>query len=138
VLKLALSFLLPAFAILGAALARHLLTLMWPGIQQLPSPVMSVDGYLENLLAIALCFLAGRWTRHNVGTPTGAALMAIAPLAFLALMFWAITTRGLGPVAWFKPITVFMVVSAIVPVVGVVLGWWHGAAAREKTTNGVA
>ena len=137
-LKLGLSFLLPALAILGAALARHLLTLMWPGIQQLPSPVMSVDSYLENLLAIALCFLAGRWTRRNVAGPTGAALMAIAPLAFLALMFWAITTRGLGPVAWFKPITVFMVVSAIVPLVGVALGWWHGAAAREKTTNGVA
>ena len=130
--KLGLAFLFPALAILGAAFAHHLLTLVWPGIQQLPSIFMSIDNYLVNLLTIALCFLAGRWARRNVGTRIGAGLMIIAPLAFLALLFWVVTTRGLGSVAWFKLMTVSMVVTAVVPLIGVTLGWWRGAAARDS------
>jgi Na+/H+-dicarboxylate symporter len=104
VVKLGLAFLFPALAILGAAFAHHLLTLVWPGIQQLPSVFMSI----------------------------GAASMIIAPLAFLALLFWVVTTRGLGSVAWFKLMTVSMVVTAVVPLMGVTLGWWRGAAARDS------
>jgi hypothetical protein len=138
VVKLSLAFLLPTLAILGAAFAHYLLTLLWPGIQQLPSGATSIDSYLADLLTIALCFLAGRWTRRNVRSPVGAGLMVLAPLGFLVLTLWVITSRGLGPVAWFKPLTLFMLITAVLPLMGVMLGWWRGAAAGARAINGAA
>jgi hypothetical protein len=126
VIKHGLALLLPALAILGASFAQYLLTLVWPEIQRLPSVVVSIDSYLVNLLTFGLCVLAGRWTRRNTGTRAGAALMTIAPLAFVALNFWIIS-RGWGSVAWLRPFTIFIIVTAVLPLVGVALGWWRGA-----------
>jgi hypothetical protein len=132
VVKHGLALFLPALAILGASFAQYLLILVWPGIQRLPSVVVSIDSYLVNLLTFGLCVLAGRWTRRNTGTRAGAALMTIAPLAFLALNLWIITSGG-GSVAWLRPFTIFMIVTAVLPLVGVTLGWWRGAVTRVKS-----
>ena len=75
-LKLALSLTLPALGIVLAALAQLALTTLWPGIQVVPSVVVSVDSYFVVLLTIGLCFYAGGWTQRNVPTIAGAACAA--------------------------------------------------------------
>ena len=74
------------------------------------------------LLVLGLCFLAGRWARRNASTVAGAACAVIAPLAWLGLNFRATLLIG-GSVAWFKPLTIFVIISASAPLIGVALGW---------------
>jgi hypothetical protein len=119
--KLTVNLALPAFGIVAAALTQLALTTLWPGIQAVPSPVVSLDSYFVVLLVLGLCFLAGRWARHNVPTAAGAACAVIAPLAWLGLSFRA--TLMIGPVAWFQPLTIFIISSACAPLMGVALGW---------------
>ena len=124
--KRAFALFLPLLAIVGSAFAQHMLGLAWPTLGLVAFPVISIDSYLWNLLSLVLCFLAGRWTRRNVGTLAGASLMAIVPLLFFGLVLWNIT-RGLDHIAWSKPITLFMIATAIVPITGVTFGWWRGS-----------
>jgi hypothetical protein len=120
-LKLALNLALPALGIVLAALAQLALTTLWPGIQSIPSPVASFDSYIAVLLALGLCFLAGRWTHHIVPTVAGAACAAIAPLVWLGLIL-----RGnfsiAASIAWFRPVTIFLIFTAVTPLIGVALG----------------
>jgi len=120
--KLAVNLALPALGIIVAALAQLALTTLWPGIQAVPSAVVSLDSYVDVLLALGLCFLAGRWTHHNLPTVGGAACAAIAPLAWLGLIVSGSFTFA-GSIAWFRPLTIFLMFTAIAPLAGVALGW---------------
>ena len=127
--KLGLALFLPALAILGAAFAQHFLTLGWPQIQKVPSAVMSIDSYIVNVLTAVLCFFSGVWIRRNLGLRPGAALMIIAPLVFLTVILKAMT-GGSGSIAWFKPITIFMLFTAGIPLISVAIGFWRGSIAN--------
>jgi hypothetical protein len=120
--KLVLNLALPALAIVVAALAQLALTTLWPGIEVAPSAVVSLDSYIVILLALGLCFMAGRWAHRIVPTVAGAACAAIAPLAWFGLIFRGNFMIG-GSIAWFRPLTVFMMSTAIAPLIGVALGW---------------
>jgi len=121
-LKLALNLALPGLAIVVAALAQLALTTLWPGIQAVPSAVVSIDSYIVLLLALGLCFLAGRWTHRIVPTVAGAACAAIVPLAWIELICRGNFMLG-GSIAWFRPLTIFVIFTAIAPLIGVALGW---------------
>lgn len=121
-LKLALNLALPAMGIVVAALAQLALTTLWPRIQFVPSAVVSLDSYIAVLLAFGLCFLAGRWTHRIVPTVAGAACAAIAPLAWLGLNFSGNFMIS-ASIAWFRPLTIFMMFTAFAPLIGVALGW---------------
>jgi hypothetical protein len=120
--KLVLNLALPVLAIVVAALTQLALTSLWPGIQSVPSAVVSLDSYIVLLLALGLCFLAGLWAHRIVPTVAGAACAAIAPLAWFGLIFRGSFMIG-GPIAWFQPLTIFMVSTALAPLMGVSLGW---------------
>ena len=62
-LKLALNLVLPAVGIVLAALVQLAFTTLWPGIQVVPSLVVSVDSYFVVLLTVGLCFVAGAWAQ---------------------------------------------------------------------------
>src|ERR1700732_1805338 len=98
--KLALNLALPALAIVVEALAQLALTSLWPGIQLVPSVVVSLDSYIVLLRALGLCFLAGQWAHRTVPTVAGAACAAIAPLAWLGLIIRGSFMIG-GAGAWF-------------------------------------
>lgn len=121
-LKLIPNLALPGLAIVVAALAQLAITTLWPEIRVVPSAVVSLDGYIAVLLTLGFCFLAGRWTYHIVPTVAGAACAAISPLAWLGLVL-----RGnfmiVGSIAWFRPLTIFEMFTAIAPLIGVALGW---------------
>jgi hypothetical protein len=120
--KLVLNLALPALAIVVAALAQLALTSFWPGIRLVPSAVVSLDSYIVLLLALGLCFLAGQWAHRIVPTVAGAACAAIAPLAWLGLIFRGSFMIG-GSIAWFQPLTISIVSTALAPLIGVALGW---------------
>jgi hypothetical protein len=120
--KLVLDLAFPALAIVVAALAQLALTTLWPGVQVVPSAVVSLDSYVALLLALGLCFLAGRWAHRIDPTVAGAACAAIAPLAWFGLIFRGNFLIG-GSIAWFRPLTIFMMSTAIAPLIGVALGW---------------
>jgi hypothetical protein len=121
-LKLAVNLALPALGIAAAALAQLALTSLWPGIRAIPFPVVSLDSHFAVLLALGLCFLAGRTAHHNVPTSAGAACAILVPLAWLGLILRGSLTFG-GSIAWFQPLTIFMLFSASAPLIGVALGW---------------
>jgi hypothetical protein len=121
-LKLILNLALPGLAIVVAALAQLALTTLWPGIQFVPFALVSIDGYIVLLLALGLSFLAGRWTHCIDPTIVGAACAAIAPLAWLGLICRGTFMLG-GSIAWFRPLTIFVMFTAIAPLIGVALGW---------------
>ena len=133
-LKLALNLTLPALGIVLAALAQLALTTLWPGIQVIPSVVVSVDSYFVVLLTIGLCFYAGRWTQRNVPTIAGAACAVIAPLAWLGVVLRG-TMMGAGSIAWFRPLTLFTIFTAMAPLIGVAWGWTMSASKRVSTTS---
>jgi hypothetical protein len=133
--KLAVNLALPALGIVAAALAQLALTTLWPGIQAVPSAVVSLDSYFVVLLALGLCFLAGRWTHHNLPTVRGAACAAIAPLAWLGLILGG-NFMIAGSVAWFRPLTIFIMFTAIAPLVGVTFGWAFSSS-RIRRQRGV-
>jgi hypothetical protein len=135
-LKLALNFALPALGIVTAALAQLALTALWPGIQGIPSVVVSVDSYFVVLLTVGLCFLSGVWTQRNVPTIAGAACAVIAPLAWLGLLLRG-TMLGAGSIAWFRPLTLFTILTAMAPLMGVALGWAWSSAKRRRVPKAV-
>ena len=120
--KLVLNLVLPALAIVLSALAQLALTTFWPGIQFVHSDFVSVDSYIVLLLALVLSFVAGRLARRSVPTVAGAAVAAIAPMAWFALIFRGSFLIG-GSISWFQPLTIIMLSSAIAPLIGVALGW---------------
>ncbi len=123
---------LPAMAILAAALVQMALTKVWPGVQHLPSVAVTVDSYFAVLLTTALCFVAGRWLRRNIRTRGAIALASVAPSIFTAMIL-TVTLRPLDHVAWSSPLTQFVVISAVLPLLAVLVGWGatssHGARA---------
>ena len=120
--KLALSLVLPALAILIAALAQLLLTTIWPGVQHIAFPGVSADSYFVVLLLVLLCFVAASWLQRNVRTLPGAVCTAVVPTAWLLLSLWANVGHA-KHIAWFRPITIFMIAAAMAPLVGVAAGW---------------
>jgi hypothetical protein len=134
-LKHCLSLALPGVAIIAAALAQLALVTLWPGVQRLHFPIVSADSYFVVLLAGALCFVAGRWSRRSLGNLTGLICALAAPLAFLGLFLWPtlgldIRAVGFAHIAWLTPITSFLIVSASLPLAGVALGWAFEAPGR--------
>jgi hypothetical protein len=121
-LKLALSVALPALAILIAALAQLSLTIIWPGVRQIPVAGVSADSDLVVLLSAALCFVAATWLQRNVRSLAGAMCAAVVPAAWLGLWLWDIV-RHFPDIAWFRPITLFSIAAAIAPLAGVAAGW---------------
>jgi hypothetical protein len=120
--KLVLNLALPALAIVVAALAELALTRLWPGLQVVPTAVVSPSSYVVLLLTLGLCFLAGQWAHRIVPTVAGAACAAIVPLAWLGLIFRGSFMIG-GSIAWLRPLTIFMISTAFAPLIGVALGW---------------
>ena len=123
--NLVYAFLLPVAAILSAAVAQHLFTWVIPGIQRLPTPIVSVDAWGGAIVMGLLCFLAGRWVRRFTGTALAAALSLVGPAA-LWVFEVAILARDPSPISWFKPITLFVIASASIPTVCVGAGWITG------------
>ncbi len=121
-LKLVANLVVPALGIVLAALAQWGLTALWPGLQRASSGVVSIDSYIVVLLTFGLCFFAGRWAYRNVPTGAGAAFAAAIPLIWLGLMLRGNFTAP-GHIAWFGPLTLFMMSIAIVPLLGVGFGW---------------
>lgn len=127
-LRMCLSLAMPAAAIFAAALAQHVLTMLWPALRRLPFPVASADSYLVVLLTGVLCFLAGGFLRRRVQTRTGLFCALVAPLLFAGFLLWsafgpAIRAAGLGDIAWLRAMTLFIIVSACLPLAAVALGW---------------
>jgi hypothetical protein len=133
------SLLLPALAIVAAALAQHLLTAAWPGIRGVRSPVVTADSYFGALSLGLLCFVSGAILRRYVGTRLGLACAVLAPSAFMCLFLWAMLGPSLelgARIAWFRPITLFSFVTAILPLLGVALGWSYSGARRPRIVPG--
>jgi len=134
--KLLEAFLLPALAIMAAALAQLALTSAWPGIREIRSPIVTADGYFFVLSAGILCFLAGRVLRRRMGSRLGLVCAAIVPAAYVCLILWALFGRALwrlgAHIAWLRPLTLFGIAWAILPLLGLVLGWWTGAPSPER------
>ena len=120
--KLVLSVALPALAIVIAALAQLLLTTIWPGVQKVPVAGVSADGFVVLLLIVALCFVAAAWLQRKVRSLAGALCAAVVPVAWLGLVLGSIL-RHFPDIAWFRPITLFVIALAIAPVAGVAVGW---------------
>ncbi len=135
-LKLALNFALPALGIVVAALAQLALTTLWPGIEIIPSVLVSVDSYFVVLLTVGLCFLAGRWTQRNVPTIAGAVCAVIAPLAWLGLVLRGMMMTA-GSIAWSRPLTLFTIFMAMAPLIGVALGWTFSFSKRRRVQQAV-
>ena len=138
--KLLASLLLPALAIFVAALAQHILVIAWPGIREIRFPIVTADSYFDVLLTGFLCFLAGVTLQRHVGSRTGFACAVIMPLAFLCVLLWS--TVGLpivdlrAKIAWFRPITLFIITAAILPLMGLALGWSYSGSRRRRATSG--
>lgn len=135
-LKLALNLVLPAVGVVLAALVQLAFTTLWPGIQVVPSLVVSVDSYLVVLLTVGLCFVTGGWAQRNVPTIAGAACAAIAPLAWLGLLLKS-TMMSVGSIAWFRPLTLFTIFTAMAPLIGVALGWAMSSSKRQSVPEAV-
>ncbi len=135
-LKLALNFALPALGIVVAALAQLALTTLWPGIEIIPSVLVSVDSYFVVLLTVGLCFHAGRWTQRNVPTIAGAVCAVIAPLAWLGLVLRGMMMTA-GSIAWSRPLTLFTIFMAMAPLIGVALGWTFSFSKRRRVQQAV-
>src|SRR5260221_946505 len=135
-LKLALNFALPALGIVVAALAQLALTTLWPGIEIIPSVLVSVDSYFVVLLTVGLCFLAGSWTQRNVPTIAGAVCAVIAPLAWLGLVLRGMMMTA-GSIAWSRPLTLFTIFMAMAPLIGVALGWTFSFSKRRRVQQAV-
>ena len=135
-LKLALNLVLPAVGIVLAALVQLAFTTLWPGIQVVPSLVVSVDSYFVVLLTVGLCFVAGAWAQRNVPTIAGAACAVIAPLAWLGLLLKG-TMMGVGSIAWFRPLTLFTIFTAMALLIGVGLGWAMSSSKRRSVPEAV-
>ncbi len=130
--KLLVSLLLPALAIFLAAFAQHILTIIWPGIREIRFPVVTADSYFVVLSSGFLCFLAGYILRRRGGGRAEFVCAMIAPTAYLCLMLWAPIGDPIveldARIAWLHPITLFFVAAAILPLLGLVLGWSYSGA----------
>jgi hypothetical protein len=131
-LKLFANLALPALGIVIAALAQLGVTTLWPGMQLIPSGVVSIDSYFVVLLTFGLCFFAGRWAHTNVPTVTGAAFAAVIPLIWLVMTLRGNFTAP-GHIAWFRPLTVFVMFVAVVPLIGVGFGWGLSSSKHQWT-----
>jgi hypothetical protein len=135
-IKLAVNLALPALGIVVAAFTQLALTTLWPGIRAIPFVVVSLDSYVAALLALGLCYLAGRWARHNVPTIVGAVCVAIVPLAWFGLVFKGNLMLG-GSTAWFRPLTILILFLASAPLIGVALGWHFSYSKLRRAPRGV-
>jgi hypothetical protein len=135
-LRLLLALTLPALGIVIAALAQLGLTTIWPGIVSLPSVTVSVDGYFVELLTVVLCAFAGRWAHRNVPTIGGALCASIVPLVWFGLTVKALFLFA-GPIAWFRPLTIFSMFMALAPLIGVALGWAMAQSNQREAAHAV-
>lgn len=125
--KLLVSFLLPSLAIFLAAFAQHVLTVIFPKIREIRFPVVTVDSYFVVLSSGFLCFLAGYFLRRRGGGRAKFVCAMIAPTAHLCLILWALIGQPIveldARIAWLRPITIFDLAAATLPLLGLVLGW---------------
>jgi hypothetical protein len=122
-LKLAINVVLPAVGIFLAALIQLAVNTLWPALKFVPFLYFSIDSYLLVSLAAGFCFVAGGLAQRSVPTVAGAASAVIVPLAWLALWLKVIVTGGASTVAWLRPVTLFTIFTALLPLIGVALGW---------------
>jgi hypothetical protein len=80
--------------------------------------------------------LAGRRAHHNASTVAGAACAAVAPAVWLGLNLKAIPLIS-GSVAWFQPLTMFVLFSASAPLIGAAFGWTLSSLKLPLTPHGV-
>ena len=139
--KLFVSLLLPALAIFVAALAQQTLTTAWPGIREIHFPIVTVDSYFYVLSSGFLCFLAGIILRRHVGSRFGFVCAVITPAAYLCLVLWEIVGQPIVElgvkIVWLRPVILFFIVAAILPLLGVALGWSYSGAQRRQGTPGL-
>ena len=134
--KLLVSVSLPALASFLAAFAQHMLTIIWPGIREIRVPVVTADSYFVVLSSGVLCFLAGYILRRRGGGRAEFVCAAIAPTAYLCFILWALIGLPIveldARIAWLHPFTVFTVAAAILPLLGLVLGWSYSGARSPR------
>ena len=134
--KLLVSLLLPAVALFFAAFAQHTLTAIWPGIREIPFPVVTVGSYFVVLSSGLLCFFAGYMLRRRGGGRAKFVCAMIAPIAYLCWILWALIGRPLveldARIAWLRPITLFSVVAATLPLLCLVIGWSYSGARAPR------
>lgn len=137
--RLMISLLLPGLAIFLAALAQHVLTMVWPGVREIRFPVVSADSYFGVLCSGILCFLAGYVLGRDPGGWSRFVCAVTAPLAFLCLFLWALLGRPIveldAKIAWLSAATLFAIAASIVPLLGVALGWSYSGA-RSRRARG--
>ena len=125
---------LPGLAIFIAAFAQHVLTLVWPGVREITFGEISADSYFFVLCSGFLCFFAGYILRRDVGGRPSFLCAVITPLGFMCLFLWATIGWPMleldAKIAWLRPITLISIAAAIVPLLGVALGWSN---ARKRT-----
>jgi len=134
--KLLVSLGLPALCIAVASLVQDAVATAWPGIRMFHSAVVSVDSYVAVLLTLGLCFCAGRWVQQNVPAIAVAACALIVPLTWLVFVVRS-TMVGVGPIAWLRPLTLFTLLAALAPLLGVSLGWVLSTAERRRMLHAV-
>lgn len=134
--KLLVSLLSPALAIFLAAFAQHILNIVWPGIREIRFPVVTADSYFVVLSSGFLCFLAGYILRRRGGGRAQFVCAMIAPAAYLCLFLWPLIGQPIvelhARIAWLHPITLFEVTVAILPLLGLVLGWSYSGARSPR------
>lgn len=110
--KLLTALLLPGLAIFAAALAQHILTVVWPGVREIRFPAVTADG----------CFFAGLTLQRQVGNRSGL-ICAVIGRPMLDLD---------ARIAWLRLVTLFSIATAILPLLALVLGWFYPGARRRR------
>lgn len=135
-----ISLLLPALAIFLAALAQHILTIIWPGFREIRFPVATADSYFVVLTSGCLSFLAGYILRRRVGGRSGFFWAVITPSAYLCFVLWNVFGQAFvefgAKIAWLRPSTLFVIAAAILPLLSLVLGWSYSGARTPRVTFG--
>lgn len=130
--KLLISLLLPGLAILLASLAQQALVAAWPGIRDIHFSIVTIDSYFVALSSGLFCFFAGSVLQRRVGTRLGLICAVVLPLGYLCLILWALIGHPMlefgAKIAWTRPIVLFMIAAAILPLLGLVLGWLFSSA----------
>jgi len=119
-------------AIILSVLAQVVLTTLWPKVTAFSFGGISADSYLTVVAVGSLSAFVGFSLRAR-GRHRYALLLAVAvPTLWLGAMLYVILPTN-SPIA-LNAVTVFTMIAAIAPLVGVAAGWFT-AASRELPSN---